>query len=56
MLRHSEYTPAKSGVGICTPLDTHSAYTALAVFLCAKHGYTSSMVGWAGLPKGRPVL
>ncbi|EET4540988.1 hypothetical protein J3716_004388 [Salmonella enterica subsp. enterica serovar Infantis] len=40
---------AKSTAGIGVPIII-MAHTALAVFLCVKHGYTRIMVGRAGEP------
>nr|ELR5089754.1 ash family protein [Providencia rettgeri] len=54
-MRHSEYTPAKSGVGIGVLNLLIGAYTALAVFLYAEYGYIFSMVSCAGASKDAPV-
>ncbi|WP_376750677.1 ash family protein [Atlantibacter hermannii] len=46
--------PAKSGAGIGTPKCYRRHTTRPRLFLCRALGYTS-MVGWAGAPKGAPV-
>lgn len=46
--------PVKSGVGSANPVFVRAHNRAYAVFLCAMHGYTQSMVGRAGEPQGSP--
>ncbi|EMD7797573.1 ash family protein [Salmonella enterica] len=46
--------PAKSGAGISLLNIIPATYDAFASFLCRAFGCTS-MVGWAGAPKGAPV-